>query len=247
MTEPADSVCPSNGGIPMDNQTGQPTESIGPIVAVCLLLTIVLSGCAAAALNRFKQHAERGDYQWIANQAIACTHGSAACSQLHLIKGEACLHLAESGQTPAAHYRCDADELAAGLDLSRSRPDTAVQQRFQEYLCESLSNLQAHQADETASKYVEAAQALYQLAPASVPAVYYLSHARLRQVLPELPDLAVYDRLPVCHRLKRTLVTVLTTMEAAKRAGSEDWQRFAGRYERLAFDLGAAIGTAQCR
>ena len=220
-------------------------------VAVALLLTIVLAGCTAVELNRFASRAEQGDYPWIADRPVGCDRPSDSCAQLHLVKGDACLQLARSGQAPIAHYRCAADALAAGLALKRSWPDPAARPQIQEHLCESLAHLHSQQsgeaAEDTLAHLKEAAEALYRLAPESLPAVYYLSLVRLRQAQPKLADLAIYERLPVFSRLKRTLMVVLTAMETAAAKGSEDWQRLAKNYERLSFELGTAIAAAPCR
>jgi len=216
-----------------------------------LLLTLVMAGCASVELHRFKKHAALGDYQWIVDRALSCDNASDTCGQLHLIKGDACFRLARSGQAPAEHYGCAADELAKGLGLKQSWTDPAERQRFQTYLCESLTNRQSlqsgHAAEQTLRRLADAAEALYRMTPESVPAIYYLSVVQLRKIQPQLTDLAVFDRMPVCSRLKRTLMTVLTTMETARVKGSEDWRRFEESYERLSFELGSAINAAECR
>ncbi len=94
---------------------------------------------------------------------------------------------------------------------------------------------------------MEAAKALYQLAPETVPAVYYLANARLRQVQPMLRDINVATPVPVCIRLKRTLTRVLSMMETTNASPLPDWDRFADNYRRLSFDLGVAIGAGGCR
>ncbi|WP_319524045.1 hypothetical protein [uncultured Desulfosarcina sp.] len=219
-------------------------------MALSLVSILVLTGCASVDLHRFEKHADQGDYQWIAGQSVACTQASDTCGQLHLTKGDACLRLAKSGQTPAVHYRRAAEALATGLVLRQSWPSPAERQRLQENLCEALQGLQELQSGEAAEKtlarLVEAAETLYQLAPESVPAVYYLAMARLRQVQPELPDLNAARRLPVCNRLKRALNRVLSTMASARQSQSQQWERYAQNYQRLSFDLGAAIRTAEC-
>ena len=215
------------------------------------LLTLWVPGCAVVELHQFEKHAATKDDRWIAGRDIRCGKASNTCSRLHLIKGEACLRLARSGRASAKYYGCAADALAQGLALQRSWPEPFQQQRVQEHLCESLAGLQRLQSDEAAAhtlaRLADAAAALYRQAPDSIPAIYYLSIVRLREVEPRLAHLAVYDRMPVCTRLKRTLMTVLTTMETAKSEKSEDWMRWAKHYERLAFQLGSAINTAQCR
>ncbi|MBC2712227.1 MAG: hypothetical protein HGJ94_14965 [Desulfosarcina sp.] len=220
-------------------------------MAACLTLIMVLAGCAAMQLDTFKKHAANGDHGWIAAQAVTCEKASDVCGQLHLIKGDACFRLARADTVPAANYACAADELEKGLALTRSWADAAVHRQFQENLCESLKNLQDLQSGEVAAqtlaRFVEAAEGLYKLAPESVPAVYYLAKARLRQVQPLLSDINAASRVPVCNRLKRTVTNVLSMMETAKEAPLPDWDRFANNYQRLSFDLGSAIRAADCR
>jgi hypothetical protein len=114
-----------------------------------------------------------------------------------------------------------------------------------------LRNLQDRQsgdaATQTLARFVEAAEGLYQLAPESVPAVFYLAKARLRQVQPALSNLNAANQVPACNRLKRTLNTVLSMMETAKTEPLAHWDRFAGNYQRLSFDLGSAMHAANCR
>lgn len=202
-------------------------------------------------LNTFQKHAAQGDDAWIAAQEVNCEKASNSCGRLHLIKGNACFRLARAGTTPADNYSCAADELAQGLSLKQSWPDLAERQRFQENLCESLSNLQDLQSGETAEKTLvrltNAAQALHRMAPGSVAATYYLAKARLRQVHPLLEDLSAADRVPVCNRLKRTLTGVLAMMQTAEKSSLPDWERFAAGYQRLSFDLGLAVRVAECR
>jgi hypothetical protein len=219
-------------------------------IVVSLFLILMLAGCTSMQLNRFQAHVDRNDYQWISDQEVTCRQASESCGRLHLLKGDACLRLAGAAGASANRYACAADELAMGLTLTPSWSDPARRQRFQENLCEALQGLQALQSGEAAEKtlarLVEAAETLYQLAPESVPAIYYLAKVRLRQLQPELPDLNAARRVPVCNRLKRTLNKVLSTMESTRQSDSRQWNRYAQNYQRLAFDLGSAIRTAQC-
>ena len=70
-------------------------------------------------------------------------------------------------------------------------------------------------------RLTNAAEALHRIAPGSVPAIYYLAMARLRQVQPLLADMSAADR--------------------------PDWDRFTAGYQRLSFDLGLAVRVAECR
>ena len=223
-----------------------------PMKAVaCLLSILVCLGCSSLRVQQMQSRAARGDDTWIAAQAVDCDTVSPDCGQLHLIKGDACLRLAESGRQPADHYACAADELAKGIALKPTWKDVGEQRGVHERHCDALDGLQALQsgaaANQTLDRLLEAAQALYQLAPESVPAIYYLSIARLRQLEPRLSTVNAANRLPVCSRLKRTVNRVLSLMETARHERLPEWDRFAGRYQRLAFDLGAAMHTAECR
>ena len=213
-----------------------------PALALGLIFILVAAGCAAMQLDTFRKRAARGDHDWIAAQSVVCEKDSDECGQLHLIKGDACFRLAKAGTATAANYACAADELARGLTLNCRWNDPAVRRQFQESLCESLANLLDMQSGDTAAltrdRFTDAAKALYQLAPESVPAVYYLARARLRQVQSMLaaPDLA--SRVPACNRLKRSLTGILSMMEKAGNPPLPDWERFADHYQRLSFDLG---------
>lgn len=220
-----------------------------------LLLGVVLLGglvgCCAWQLNTFNTHAQKNDYGWIAVQTVTCDKRADLCGQLHLIKGDACFHLASEGTTPADNFACAADELEKGLALTRSWNDVRVHRRYQEILCESLKYLQDLQSGEAAAqtlvRFAAAAEALYRLAPESVPAVYYLAKVRLRQVEPMLVEINPATRVPACNRLKRTVTSVLSMTETAKNEALPDWDRFADNYRQLAFDLGLAMRAAQCR
>lgn len=218
---------------------------------LCLTLAAVVAGCADRQLNAFRNRAADRDYGWIAAQAVTCEQASDVCGQLHLIKGDACFRLAKADTTPLENYTCAAAELEKGLAFNRSWSEAAVQLQFQENLCESLRNLYDLQsgapAAQTLERFIDAAEGLYQLAPESVAAVYYLAHALLRQVQPALLDLNAARRLPVCSRLKRSLANVLTMMETSKQTPLPGWDRFAANYQRLSFELGSALHAAQCR
>lgn len=220
------------------------------IFIVCLASTLICPGCSSLKIQQMQSHAARGDFEWITAQTIDCGETSQRCSQLHLIKGDACIHLAESGRQPADNYACAADELEKGLALKPAWEDIGEQLEKQERLCESLQSLQALQsgavAEQTSDRLMEAAKTLYQLAPESVPAVYYLSLSRWKQVESRLSAIKAADRFPVCSRLKRTATHVLLLMDTASRQPLPDWDHFAERYQRLAFDLGKGMYMAGC-
>ena len=232
--------------------TAAPSAPPGKTLTVlCLALLLALPGCSVMQLNAFEKHAARGEHAWIARQVVACDDASVACAQLHLMRGDACLRVAGAAARPAAALACAADALELGLSLNAAWPDPDERRWFQEKLCQSLKRLADLQsgptAAQTAARLTEAAEGLYRLAPAGAGAVYYLAEARLRQVLPLSPDMTPAERLPVCNRLKRTLIGVLSMTQTARNRPPEDWDRFADAYQRLAFDLGTALRAAQCR
>ena len=222
-----------------------------PALAACLALILIFSGCTSLQLSQFQQHAARGDHEWIAAQTITCRRPSDGCGQLHLTKGDACFRLAKLGREPALNFACAADELEKGFALKKSWDAAGLQLQYRENLCESLINIQGDQsgktAEQTPSRLLDAAKALYQLAPESVPAVYYLASARLMEIEPLLGDINAATRVPICIRLKRSVNRVLSVMENARGDTPPDWDRFADNYQRLAFDLGAAMQAAECR
>jgi len=221
------------------------------VAAGCLMLMAAFSGCSTLRVHQMQRRADQGDDAWIIAQTIDCDTPSPACGQLHRIKGKACLRLAERGTKPATHYGCASDELAKAMALTPTWDNLDKQFETAERYCDALDGLQRLQsgkaADTTRVRLLDAAQRLYQLAPGSVPAIYYMSIAQLRQLTPRLETLNAAERLPVCSRLKRTVNQVLSLMETAKREQLPDWNRFAKRYQRLTFDLGAAMHAAECR
>jgi hypothetical protein len=223
----------------------------GPVLAACLALILFFSGCASLQLSRFRRHAARDNHEWIAAQAISCQKVSDGCGELHLIKGDACFRLAKNGRDPAVNFACASDELEKGLALKPSWDAPGVELQYQESLCECLKRLHGlrsgKKAEQTLDRLVEAAKALYKLAPESLPAVYYLASARLMGIEPMLWDINAATRVPICIRLKRTVNRVLSVIESAKADTPSDWDRFEGDYHRLVFDLGSAIQAAECR
>jgi hypothetical protein len=219
-------------------------------ICLCLTIAIALSGCAALKLSTFKKHAAANDFEWIAGQMVTCDKASDVCGQLHLIKGDACFRLAKKGVHALEDYTCASDELEKGLALNRTWKDADVHRQYGENLCESLRNLQDHQSGQAATKtlnrFVAAAEGLYQQAPESVPAVFYLAKAHLRQVEPMLIDINSATRVPVCNRLKRAVTSVLSITEKAKHTALPEWDRYAGNYQELSFELGATMRAAQC-
>ena len=221
------------------------------VVAGCLVLVVAFSGCATLRVHQMQRRAAQGDDAWIVAQSIDCDTPSPSCGHLHLIKGNACLRMAEKNRERVTDYACASDELAKAIALTPSWENLGKQLETSERYCDALDGLQRLQsgkaADDTRERLWDAAQSLYQLAPKSVPATYYISVARLRQLTARISTIDVASRLPVCSRLKRMVNQVLSLMETARHDRLPNWDRFAERYQRLAFELGEAMQAAECR
>jgi hypothetical protein len=59
-------------------------------------------------------------------------------------------------------------------------------------------------------------------------------------------DINAATRVPVCNRLKRAVTSVLSMIEKAKHTALPEWERYAGNYQQLSFDLGTTMRAAQC-
>ena len=225
-------------------------QAMALLLGPAVMLALFVAGCGSLQLQRFKSHAARGDYAWIAAQRVGCEACSEVCAARHLMRGDACLQLAGGDTPPADVLACAADELEKGLTLNPLWKDPAVHRYYREILCEALGKLQEQQSGDAAAATLErlasAAEALYRVAPESIPAVYYLAEVRRRQNQRLLPGLNAATRIPVCSRLKRTATRVLSIQTAAEASPTAEWARFADRYQRLVFDLGLALKTAGC-
>lgn len=85
---------------------------------------LLLSGCLSAQitqLEKMKNDRAKGDLESNSRESIMCSTSAAECSQLHLIKGDACSALATQA-TDVARRRdldtCAADDLLEGMTLS---------------------------------------------------------------------------------------------------------------------------------
>ena len=160
------------------------------------------------------------------------------------------MHQAVHFRSQVTIYACAADELEKGLLLNQTWKDAAEHRQFQENFCESLRNLQDRQSGDTAAqtlkRFVTAAEGLNQLAPDSVPAVYYLAKAHRLQVQPMLIDINPTNRPSVSKQLGDTASAVKSTMESAQSGTLPEWNRFADNYRRLSIDLSNLMQAAQC-
>ncbi len=218
---------------------------------MCLLLPLALSGCGSWRASRMQRHADRGDDAWVVSQVVNCDDASHACARQHLIKGQACLRMAERKRRSAKYFTCAANGLAKGIALETSWENKTERIKMHEALCRALDGMIRKKTKKNdagiRNQLLEVAQNLYQLAPGSAPAQYFIVLAWFRQLEPRIPGIDAANRLPVCTRLKRTTNRILSIMETAKRKPPPEWDRFEPSYQRLAFELGMAMRNAGCR
>jgi hypothetical protein len=210
------------------------------------IVLLAANGCGHRQLTRFKKQASMGQWESIAAQSIDCRQPSDTCSRLHLIRGEACLNLGDRGIRPLANYACATDELDTGLTMLGDQP-LNDRLRYQEMICEALIGVHRLDTSQPVDRLMTAAKTLHRLTPASVPAHYYLSMSRLIQARRMVSDHGTAHRMAACIRLKRTTTDVLSTIQAAEAQPPPQWNRFADRYQRLAFELGRTLGALECQ
>lgn len=213
--------------------------------ALCssVLLAILLVACGAVGtLKKFKERSSAADYAWIAQQDITCTAKDDGCNQLHLIKGDACLRLAEQGNEPRAHYECAATELQTGIDQTKEWQLGELNlNRAQTYenLCESLRHWQDLErgagADQLTKRLADTAQRFLDAEPNNLAAIYFLNRARFTLLDSEL--LHPHDPQGLCRKLNAILQDVTAAEPRARGT------RYAPNYTLMVSELKAAKRT----
>jgi hypothetical protein len=122
----------------------------------CAALCLLLTSCSPSIrqLQSFKEFAAQGNWQRIAAEDIVCKREDDACSQLHLIKGDACYRLAKQHDNPQKELRCAAEELELGIQWTSDWNSTEVtgnRGQYQENWCESLRLMRSEQTSSTAA------------------------------------------------------------------------------------------------
>lgn len=156
-----------------------------PLMLLWLFLLLWVSGCCSIPyeLGKAKEHWNRQDFRWLAEQQICCAASDDGCNQLYLLKGDACFRLAKQGQEPRKHYPCAAANLEAGAKNTRQwQMETFNLNRPQTYenLCESYRNWRDLEkggtADEVNRLLVSNAQQFLTLEPGNLAAIYLLNN-----------------------------------------------------------------------
>ncbi len=198
------------------------------------LVALALVACGTVSeLEHDKQAASRGDARTLADQSLDCSEG-AACGQRHLLKGDACLHLAETGD--ASRWRCAADELETGLSLSEPPPG-GERARWYANACEALRQLRDSERGAEAraanTRLGSCAERFAARVPGSVGARYYAANAGLAEV-------QMSRELP-----KETRCRTLARLAAGLDTGSGD-PAFAGPLRQLAIDVAGTRSALGC-
>ena len=157
-------------------------------------LVLLLAGCSP--LQQFKSHWSDQDYRWIAARQIECSPAEPECSQLHLIKGDACYRLASRrGPQQRSYLKCAATHLARGIRMTESWQVGSLDlERTRTYinLCETLRSLRdmrtGASAERAARELLRTARELRSLEPDHPASVYYAGSARYALLQPELLD-----------------------------------------------------------
>lgn len=202
-------------------------------------------------LDKFKQEAAAGNYEWIASQPVDCSGESEDCRQLHLIKGDAHYALAKQGKDEVSNYTHAAEELALGIKLTKNWDNNSTRNQYYENLCESLRNLQDLQsgaeAGATGAKFLSAAEEFFQVDPGSFSAIYYATKARLRQLQKKLLDVNDTNRDAICGDLNNLSGLASDGLSKGQSVGGAAWDRYKANYELLNTDIANAKRAAGCQ
>ena len=171
----------------------RPRSHLLAVGVIWLLFAVALGGCCAfntvQPLKKAKALAGQHDYAALAAIEIKCNASCEGCNQLHLLKGDACFRLAKADQAPEPHYRCAADELMAGIRLTRDwQMENFDLNRTQTYinLCEAQRNrrdlLSGSEAEAVNARLLTSAQAFLAAEPGNPCGLYFESNAKYAQL-----------------------------------------------------------------
>lgn len=120
-----------------------------------LLAGLLISGCATRQLKNFKEAAAHNNWQEIAAAEVDCKADDQACSQLHLLKGDACFRLAKQNADSLKNYQCAAEQLELGIqqtpDWNTAEAEIGERAQYFENWCESLRLLRSEQINTAAA------------------------------------------------------------------------------------------------
>lgn len=215
-----------------DSRPGRLAACPGILKALFPLLVLLFFslGCSGTLrqLDSFKKDYRQQNYRAIAAREADCEPGDQGCSQVRLIRGEACFRLAKQGQEPKKHYACAAGELESGI---RQTPDWETfafdleRAVVYEHLCESLRNLQdlriGDEARAAGERLLSAAEEFYRLEPDHPASLYFLHKARFRRIQPLFPEAGAWNRKELCRQIKAMLLAMQEGLGQAVGTGYE--------------------------
>lgn len=203
-----------------------------------LLATLTACSATVSQLDKAKDLGEAGEYEQIAAFNIECAAGEQGCNQLHLIKGDACLRLAQREENSVRYYDCAITHLSTGIDQTRGKTTPIGSlETYYENLLEAL-----RQRQDLARSLAESAPFTEQLAsragrfqaayPDSPAGPFYQASARLTMVLNRLTSGG--NSAVICRELNDILNDLATV---------DDPGRYAANLRRLRNDIRGARAT----
>jgi hypothetical protein len=198
-------------------------------VLVGLLAAALLgAGCGLRALDEMKEAHRQMQYAEVAAMDVSCGPGDDRCSQMHLLKGDACYVLgrraeaADADSTARLRFACAETHLGAGI--RQTEPGSgdwgvAGNNRPQWYTnrAESLRQLQDLMAGDSARtvsrRLLEFGRTYRETIPDEAAPYFYVATAQYALLQPRLLDAPSSDA-DICGALD----TIMTTLEEAPSA-----------------------------
>ena len=222
------------------------------LVAFLIVILLLAASCSQyKLLKSFKQHHKEGDYAWIANQSFECNKSNETCGQFHLIKGNACYHMAKQSDS-LRYYECAVHHLENGINMTSEWTNANERDQYYENLCESLRNLQDMQKDAkgnaTLVKFVEWAEKYLVTAEKEYEPVFFYAKAKLRSMEPGLLIVDDDTRKTFCDSLQDVRSLVARTIKRGEAdPDSEMWSSQKPYFNELTTDLDLMAKAAGCQ
>jgi hypothetical protein len=155
-------------------------------IVAATAVSLTMSSCCCSRLNTAKEAHGNGRYDLVAEiDADSGATTDECCSQLQLVKGDACFRLASTGVKEQDNYQCAATYLRSGISNTKQWQTGDINlNRAQNYtnLCESLRKLQGMSQGDMAVKLngemLRCAEDFLKAEPGSTAAVYFYSSSR---------------------------------------------------------------------
>ena len=168
-----------------------------------LVAALLLAGCGLKALDAMKDAHRERQFAEVAAVEVDCDPDDDRCSQMHLLKGDACYVLGREAEaagadsTAEARFRCATRHLGAGIRQTEARAGgwaVAGKDRTQWYTnrAESLRQLQDLLAGDSARagsrRLLDFGRQFEGVAPDAAAPPFYVATARYALLQPRLID-----------------------------------------------------------